>query len=119
MTYQITSIPCVWVQRPRHRHRVFGSRVYTLADGASNPSAPEGTNQSITLDAAGIAPIVSDTTFGIGGGITTLGSSPTNEFIFDFSGSGVCPNCIAELQITMLAAGFAALCVFRRRHIAS
>jgi hypothetical protein len=98
---------------------------------ASSPDAPEGTNRSITLDAAGIAAILSDTTFGIGGRITTLGASPTNEFIFDSSGTGVCPNCIAQLQITtqstvpepetygLIVAGFAALWAVRRRLVAS
>jgi hypothetical protein len=106
---------------------VYGSRVYTAADGANSPANPAGTNQSITLDPAGIAAILSNTTFGIGGRVTTLGGSPTNEFIFDSSGTGVCPTCIAQLQITtqaavpqpetygLLAAGFAALLVLRRR----
>jgi hypothetical protein len=110
---------------------VYGSRVYTGADGANSPAAPEGTNQSITLDAAGIAAILSNTTFGIGGRVTTLGGNPTSEFILDSSGRGVCPHCIAELQITtqstvpepetygLLAAGFAALWIFRRRLVAS
>ena len=131
MTYQITSIPSVFGFTDLSTGTVYGSRVYTQADGASDPSNPAGTNQSITLDAAGIAAILSDTTFGIGGRITTLGSSPTNEFIFDSSGSGVCPTCIAELQITaqttvpepetygLFAASFAALWALRRRTVAN
>lgn len=126
MTYQITSIPSVFGFSDLGTGTVYGSRVYTAADGASSPSAPQGTNQSITLDAAGIAAIVSDTTFGIGGRITTLGSSPTNEFIFDSSGIGVCPACIVELQITtgsavpepgtygLIAAGLAAIWTLRK-----
>ena len=131
MSYQITSIPSVFAFTDLGTGTVYGSRVYTQADGASNPSNPAGTNQSITLDAAGIAAILSNTTFGIGGRITTLGSSPTSEFIFDSSGSGVCPTCIAELQITtattvpepgtygLFAAGCAALWALRRRCVAS
>jgi hypothetical protein len=126
MTYQITSIPTVFGFNDLGTGTVYGSRVYTAADGANSPANPAGTNQSITLDPAGIAPILSNTTFGIGGRVTTLGGSPTNEFIFDSSGTGVCPTCIAQLQITtqaavpepetygMLAAGFAALVVLRR-----
>jgi hypothetical protein len=71
---------------------IYGSRVYTAADGSNNPANPEGQNRSITLNAAGIAAITYNTTFGIGGRITTLGPNPTNnEFIFDSSGHGVCP----------------------------
>ncbi len=118
MTYQITSIPAVFGFNDLGTGTVYGSRVYTGADGANSPSMPQGTNQSITLNAAGIAAIVSNTTFGIGGRITTLGSNPTGEFIFDSSGTGVCPACIVELEITtavpepemygLLAAGLAA-----------
>jgi hypothetical protein len=130
MTYQITSIPSVFGFTDLGTGTVYASRVYTAADGANNPAAPEGTNQSITLDAAGIAAILSNTTFGIGGRVTTLGGSPTSEFVFDSSGSGVCPKCIAQLQITtratvpepetygLFAAGFAALWVLRRRAVA-
>lgn len=131
ITYQITSIPSVFGFNDLGTGTVYGSRVYTGADGANSPAAPEGTNQSITLDAAGIAAILSNTTFGIGGRVTTLGGNPTSEFILDSSGRGVCPHCIAELQITtqstvpepetygLLAAGFAALWIFRRRLVAS
>jgi hypothetical protein len=131
MTYQITSIPSVFGFTDLGTGTVYGSRVYTAADGANNPLHPEGTNQSIILDAAGIAAILSNTTFGIGGRVTTLGGSPTSEFIFDSTGTGVCPACIAQLQITtqaavpepkfygLVAAGFAALLVLRRRRAAS
>jgi hypothetical protein len=131
MTYQIASTPAVFGFADFGTGTVYGSRVYTQADGATGPTNPSGTNQSITLDAAGIAAILSNTTFGIGGRITTPGSNPTNEFIFDSSGSGVCPTCIAELRITtqstvpepetygLFAAGFAALWALRRRCVAS
>jgi len=129
MTYQITSIPAVFGFNDLGTGTVYGSRVYTGADGANDPSMPQGTNQSITLNAAGIAAIVSNTTFGIGGRITTLGTNPTGEFIFDSSGTGVCPACIVELEITtavpepgmcgLLAAGLAALWVIRRRAVAT
>ena len=131
MTYQITSIPSVFGFTDLGTGTVYGSRVYTAADGANNPAAPEGTNQSITLDAAGIAAILSNTTFGIGGRVTTLGGSATSEFVFDSSGTGVCPKCIAQLQITtratvpepetygLFAGGFAALWLLRRRAVAS
>jgi hypothetical protein len=127
MNYQITSIPSVFGFTDLGTGTAYGSRVYAAADGPTGPGNPEGTNQSIPLDAAGIAAILSNTTFGIGGRITTLGSNPTNEFIFDSSGSGVCPKCIAELQITtqatvpepetydLIAAGLAALWARRRR----
>ncbi|MGA7412110.1 MAG: PEP-CTERM sorting domain-containing protein [Bryobacteraceae bacterium] len=122
MTYQITSIPSVFGFTDLGTGTVFGSRVYTAAD--------QGTNQSITLNAAGIASIVSNATFDIGGRITTLVANPTTEMIFDSSGTGVCPACIVELQITtrstvpepatcgLFAAGFAALWVIRRRVVA-
>ena len=131
MTYQITSSPSVFGFTDLGTGTVYGSRVYTAADGANNPANPAGTNQSITLDAAGIAAILSNTTFGIGGRVTTLGSSPTSEFIFDSSGSGVCPTCIAELHVTtqstvpepetygLFAAGFAALWALGRRQTVS
>ena len=119
-TYQITSIPSVFGFTDLGTGTVYGSRVYTQADGANSPAVPQGTTQSIALDAAGIAAIQSNTTFGIGGRITTLGPNPTNEMIFDSSGIGVCPACITELQIVtadtpepgsygLMAAGFAAL----------
>jgi hypothetical protein len=101
MIYQITSIPSMFGFNDLGTGTFYGSRVYTAADGANSPAHPEGTDQSIILDAAGIAAIISNTTFGIGGRITTIGPNPTNEFIFDSSGHGVCPLCIAELQITM------------------
>ncbi len=126
MTYQITSIPTVFGFSDLGTGTVYGSRVYTQADGASSPSNPEGTNQSIALDAAGIGAILSNTTFGIGGRITTLSANPTTEMIFDSSGTGVCPACIVQLQITTQSAVpepatyglfgvvLAALWVFRR-----
>ncbi len=126
MTYQITSIPSVFGFNDLGTGTVYGSRVYTQADGASSPSHPEGTNQSITLNAAGIAAILSNSTFGIGGRITTLNTNPTMEMIFDSSGTGVCPACIVQLQITtestgpepatygLFGAGLAALWVVRR-----
>jgi hypothetical protein len=127
MNYQITSVQSTFGFNDLGTGTVYGSRVYTAADGPTGPSNPEGTNQSITLNAAGIADILSNTTFGIGGRVTTLGSNPTNEFIFDSSGTGVCPKCIVELQITtettvpepetygLMAAGLAALWALRRR----
>jgi hypothetical protein len=128
MTYQITSLPSVFGFADLGTGTVYGSRVYTAADGANNPAAPKGTNQSITLNSAGIAAILSNTTFGIGGRVMSLGANPTNEFIFDSSGSGVCPACIVELQITtqitatpepgtdgLLVAGFVALWAYVRR----
>jgi hypothetical protein len=126
MNYQITSLPSVFGFSDLGTGTVYGSRVYTGADGASNPAHPEGTNQSISLNAAGIAAILSNTTFGIGGRITTLIANPTMEMIFDSSGTGVCPACIVQLEITtqsavpepatygLFAAGFTALWVLRR-----
>lgn len=126
MTYQITSIPSVFGFADLGTGTVYGSRTYTAADGASSPAAPEGTTQSITLNAAGVADIHSNSIFGIGGRVTSLGASPTSEFIFDSSGSGVCPACTVELEITtlstvpepvsyaLLGAGFAALWALRR-----
>lgn len=122
MTYQITSIPSAFGFTDLGTGTVYGSRVYTAAD--------QLTNQSISLDAAGIAAILSNTTFGIGGRITSLGANPANEFVFDSSGIGVCPACISQLQITtratvpepemcgLFAAGFAALSIIRRRAVA-
>lgn len=127
MTYQITSIPSVFGFTDLGTGTVYGTRVYTHADGSNSPAHPEGTNQSISLNAAGIAAILSNTTFDIGGRITTLGASPTSEMIFDSSGTGVCPACIVELQITtqpaavpepetysLFTVGFAGLWVLRR-----
>jgi hypothetical protein len=128
MTYQITSIPSVFGFADLGTGTVYGSRVYTQADGPTGPGHPEGTSQSITLDAAGIAGILSNTTFGIGGRITTLGANPTEEMIFDSSGTGVCPACLVQLQITtapaatpepdtysLFAAALATLGVLRRK----
>jgi hypothetical protein len=70
MTYQITSIPSVFGFADLGTGTVYGSQVYTAADGG--PGA--GTNRSITLNAAGIAALLSNTTFGIGGRVTTLGA---------------------------------------------
>src|SRR5579864_4891722 len=75
MNYQITSIPSTFGFNDLGTGTVYGSRVYTAADGPTGPGNPEGTNQSIALDVAGIAAILSNTTFGIGGRITTLGNN--------------------------------------------
>ncbi len=84
MTYQITSIPSVFGFNDLGTGTVYGSRVYTAADGANSPAHPEGTSQSITLDVAGISAIVSNTTFGIGGRITTLGAKSDQRVRFRF-----------------------------------
>jgi hypothetical protein len=84
MTYQITSIPTVFRFNNLGTGTVYGRRVYTAADGANSPASPAGTNQSITLTPP-----------------ASLLSFPIRH---SASATGVCPTCIAQLQITTQAA---------------
>jgi hypothetical protein len=95
MTYQITSLPAVFGFSDLGTGTIYGSRIYQAGDA--------GANQSITLNAAGIAAIASNSTFGIGGRLTDVWPNGpivppgTQELVFSTSNS---PADIAQLQIT-------------------
>jgi|SRR5579859_1588284 len=113
-TYQLTSIPSSFVYSDLGTGTLYGSRDYTTGDAGS-------TGVDITLDAAAVAAIVSGTTFGIGGRITTLTSTPgTAELVFGFTGS------LSNVQLEIITApepsayglvgaGLAGLWFIRRR----
>lgn len=117
-TYQLTSIPSSFVYSDLGTGTLYGSRAYTNGDAGS-------TGVDITLNAAAVAAIVSGTTFGIGGRITTLTSTPgTAELVFGFTG----PSSVVQLEIVtapepgaygLVAAGLAGLWFFRRRRTRS
>jgi hypothetical protein len=88
-TYQVTSIPTSFVFADLGTGTLYGSAAYTTSD--------TDTNKAITLNAAALAAIVSGTTFGVGGRITTLsGQTAVDELIFGNSAS----NNTTRLEIT-------------------
>jgi len=119
-TYQVTSLPGGFTFADLGTGTLFGSRAYTSADS--------GNSASISLNAAGIAAIASNTNFGVGGRITTLSdTNGVNEWLFAFSTS----TNLTQLQINtsstvpepatvgLMLAGLAGIVAMRHRRVAS
>lgn len=108
-TYQVTSLPATFGFSDLGSGTFYGSRIYTTGD--SNAVLV------IDLNAAGIAAILSNSEFRVGGRITTL-SGEAEQTVFGNSGT------VSQLEITtvpepaawlLVGCGLAAPLLMRRR----